>query len=68
MHVHEFGDRCLLMSDDGMRDIWLFEICDLVRGKLNGQSADGIFQMRDLGAPMIGAVTGFFCNNQASAT
>ena len=55
------------MTDDGMRHIRLFQICDLSLGQFHGQSADGIFQMRDLRCPIIGAVTGFFWNSQASA-
>ncbi len=51
MHVHEFGDRCLLMSDDAMRDIRLFEMCHLCVGQFNGQSANRIFKMRDLRGP-----------------
>jgi hypothetical protein len=41
----------LLMTDDGMRHIRLFQVCDLFLGQFNGQSADGIFQMRDLRCP-----------------
>jgi hypothetical protein len=38
----------LLMTDDRMRHIRLFQVCDLFLGQFYGQSADGIFQMRDL--------------------
>ena len=38
----------LLMTDDGMRHIRLFQICDLFLGQMHGQGTDGIFQMRDL--------------------
>jgi hypothetical protein len=39
------------MTDDGMRQIRFFQGCDLFLGQFNGQSADGIFQMRDLRCP-----------------
>ena len=41
----------LLMTNDGMRHIRLFQIGDLFLSQFNGQSADGIFQMRNLGCP-----------------
>ena len=58
----------LLMPDDVMRDIRLFQVSHLFLGQSYRQSANGIFQMADLRCPMIGAVTGFFCKSQASAT
>jgi hypothetical protein len=36
------------MADDPMRDIRLFQVCDLFPDQFKGQSADGIFQMFDL--------------------
>ncbi len=39
------------MTDDGMRQLGLFQVYDLFLGQFNGQSADGIFQMRDLRCP-----------------
>jgi hypothetical protein len=36
------------MADDPMRDIRLFQVCDLFLDQFNGQSAHGIFQMFDL--------------------
>ena len=51
LHLHDFGDRYLLMSDNPMRDIRLFEMCHLGVGQSNGQSANRIFKMRDLRGP-----------------
>jgi hypothetical protein len=39
------------MANDAVRYIGLFEIGDLFLAKLNGQSAYGIFQVRDLRCP-----------------
>jgi hypothetical protein len=39
------------MSDDGMRRIRLFQVCDLVLGQGDGEGADGSFQMGDLRRP-----------------
>jgi hypothetical protein len=39
------------MTDDGIRQIRLFQVCDLFMGQFNGQSADGIFQMREPRCP-----------------
>ena len=55
------------MADDAMRHIGLFQVGDLFLGQIHGQGADGIVQMRIFVAPMMGAVTGSFCNSQASA-
>ncbi len=41
----------LLMTNDAMRHIRLFQKSDLFRGQLNGQRTDGIFQIRDLRCP-----------------
>lgn len=41
----------LLMTNDAMRHIRLLQVCDLFLGELNGQSPDGVFQMRDLRCP-----------------
>jgi hypothetical protein len=53
-----FGNSCSgcrhvnsLMTDDGMRRIRLFQVCDLVLSQGNGQGTDGILQMRDLRCP-----------------
>ena len=40
-----------LMSNDGMRRIRLFQVSDLVLRQGDGQGADGVFQMGDLGCP-----------------
>lgn len=39
------------MPDDGMRHVLLFEVGDLFLGQFHRQSANGIFQMRDLRRP-----------------
>jgi len=39
------------MTDDAMRHIRLFQIRDIFLSQFNGQSADGIFQMRNLRCP-----------------
>jgi len=39
------------MTHDAMRRIGLFQIGDLFLSQFDGQSADGIFQMRDLRCP-----------------
>ena len=41
----------LRMTDDAMRHIQLFQICDIFLSQFNGQSADGIFKMRDFRCP-----------------
>jgi hypothetical protein len=41
----------LLMADDPMRDIRLFQVCDLFLAQFNRQSAHGIFQMCNLRCP-----------------
>jgi hypothetical protein len=41
----------LLMADDTMRDIRVFQVCDLFLHQFNRQSAHGIFQMCDLRCP-----------------
>jgi hypothetical protein len=40
-----------LMTDDEMRRIRLFQVSDLVLRQGDGQGADGVFQMGDLGCP-----------------
>ena len=37
----------LLMTNDVMRNIWFFEICNFILGQLNGQCVDRFFQMRN---------------------
>ena len=49
-HVNNINGP-LLMTDDGMRHIRLFQVFDLFLGQFNGQSADGIFQMCNLRCP-----------------
>ena len=39
------------MADDAMRDIRLFQVCDLFLDQFNRQGTNGIFQMRDLRCP-----------------
>jgi len=39
------------MADDTMRDIRVFQVCDLFLDQFNRQSAHGIFQMCDLRCP-----------------
>jgi hypothetical protein len=41
----------LLMTDDSMRHIRPFQVGDLILGRVHGQSADSLFQVRDLGCP-----------------
>src|SRR6478609_9175406 len=41
----------LLMADDPMRDVRLFQVCDLFLDQLNRQSTNGIFQMGELRCP-----------------
>jgi hypothetical protein len=55
-----------VITDDGMRHIRLFQVCDLFLGQSNGQSADACSRCVIFVAPMIGAVTCFFCNSQAA--
>jgi hypothetical protein len=43
--------RYLLMADDSMRDIRVFQVCDLFLDQFNRQSAHRIFQMCDLRCP-----------------
>lgn len=39
------------MADDAVRNIWLFQDCDLLLRQLDGQRADSIVQMRVLSCP-----------------
>jgi hypothetical protein len=55
------------MTDDGMRRIRLLKVCDLVLSQ-GADRAPTAFSSRVIFvAPMMGAVTGYFCNSQASA-
>jgi hypothetical protein len=50
--------RYLLMADDSMRDIRVFQVCDLFLDQFNRQSAHRIFQMCDLRCPEFWTLTG----------
>ena len=49
--LHTVSFPNLLMADDTMRDIRVFQVCDLFLDQFNRQSAHGIFQMCDLRCP-----------------